>query len=195
MASVKHDHFIFESHSMKYSTVTFVGWFLVVLAAVIGAVQFFSWNTSRLALNTDHRQYLHTARDVSEFVELNHAMPDVGTKSDSDMAARVASVSIGCGLGPSAILAVLPESAAFVVNDTSRRLVRHAARVSFHSITLMQLGRFADSWRQVEPTWTISAIEFSPENTDTTPFSGSPRIRATLVIEAVFAESDATENN
>ena len=125
-------------------------------------------------------------RELAEYLRLRTHADLVPPRGHADLASRVNAVAASSGIPPASIASILPEAEAAITAHGSRTLARHAARVSLQYITLAQLGRFLDAWRHVEPDWTASSIEFTPEPR-TLPHE-PVKIRSTIVVEAFLVE-------
>lgn len=173
-----------------------VGLYLVLSVSVIWSVRSaVLWGSAARAESAALRDFHAVRADVLELCRFRQEGARYVSRSGPDLVSRVNSTASSAGIAPDAVASVLPEAETSVVEGGSRRLVRHAARISFQGIGLPQLGRFVDTWRQVEPEWTISAIEFGPDSSDMTRNSHSQRIRTTIVIEAMFAQTTDQEGS
>jgi hypothetical protein len=97
----------------------------------------------------------------------------------SGLAPRVTAVLGRCGIPPSAVLSLSPESAAGAGAVTQR------AALTLRSVTLPQVGAFLGAWRSEEPAWIIASIEVSPISEEASVPGGDLPLRALIGLEAL----------
>ncbi len=163
-------------------------WNLVAWCAVLGlsaSALLASGRAAWVARNTARVARLHLAavtEHASELVRLRAGAPPEH-KPGSGLASRVSAALARCGLPPSALSSLSPESA--VGEGPSRR---QRAVLALGGVTLPQLGSFLNAWRSAEPDWVVSSIELSPQmGAPVTPGADLP-LRAVIGIEAVYVE-------
>lgn len=127
-----------------------------------------------------------TAEHTHELASLRLRLPDEVTKPQrgvGTLTERIAAALAEAGLPSSALEGVSPESQ-FGGNDAGG-VVRRRATLTLAG-TLPQIGRFLDTWRAREPTWTITGIDLAPERrSEAPPPGGDLPVRAVLTIESL----------
>lgn len=164
---------------------------LFIWAAALGAATAGTAYSARSALDARReaaRASSHLAgvtADADELARLRSgsASPRGEARDASELPARLSATLSGCGL-PST--AVQNFTAAPGRRTGPDRVRRQRATVVFNQITLPQVGRFLESWREAEPEWVVSSIELLPAGT--APGGGDIPLRVLLSLEAVTPE-------
>lgn len=88
------------------------------------------------------------------------------SKESAKLAPAVSAALSGSGLPTSALSSLSPESESTkpVGGPTGNqvRIVRKRATLVLTPVTLPQLGRFLQTWRQRSPEWTVDRLELDP---------------------------------
>lgn len=112
---------------------------------------------------------------------------------EAELAKRVASTLGRIGLPASSLANVEPDAPAPVGRVDDQRvgpLIKRArASVTLRSLTLPDVGRFLDAFRQRETDWTITSVRIEPERTVASVPKGSAPPRDLPLVVALSLES------
>jgi hypothetical protein len=115
------------------------------------------------------------------------------TPPETALAPAAAAVVAGCGLPASALANVAPQAPARV-GEGQFAAMRQRATITLTNVTLPEVGRFLEAWRQAEPDWIVTGIELSPQQRgNATPGADLP-LRAIITIEALFSDASTGRN-
>lgn len=109
------------------------------------------------------------------------------TGSRATLAERISAALADAGLAGSILVNVSPESERTLDASGQMAVVRRRATLTLAPVSLPELGRVLDDWRQREPAWTISAIELHPETQREKIAGANLPLRAIITIEAIAA--------
>lgn len=164
-------------------------WGLVItalVAALAGPVA-----SARRAAADARRELRHHA-ELARQVATLRAIPTAIDASQSDPDDRAAlatlvSASLGqSGIPATALSSLSPESAATQRADRELALVTRRATLVLTPVTLPQLGRFVQAWREQSPSWTIGRVDVDPRPGDVKNISttgGDMPLRVSLGLE------------
>lgn len=173
-----------------------IGWVALVLACVAAI----AWSVQR------ERSALRDALDAVSTVE----RVDAGLKRleslsvqrpawvdraapEAELAKRLAATLGQNALPASSLANVEPDAPAPVgrLDDqqTGPLIKRARASVTLRPLTLPEVGRFLDAFRQREPDWTITSVRIEPERLAKTPPNSSSMPRDLPLVVALSVES------
>jgi len=148
-----------------------------------------------LAWSMDRAHAAHSEADIEraalrqtrEQLKQLASMPSaIGSHASDDnrtLAARVASVLADSGLPRDRLDSLSPESQQPLSNNTT--LARRRASLTLSPVTLPELGRFLDHWRQAERAWTVTAIDLNPQRQSASTVGGDLPLRVLITLETM----------
>lgn len=143
---------------------------------------------SHLASEQAHLQRVHA--QVDELRSLPATVVSSDQTSTQTLAARVADVMSASGLPRTALESLSPESERVTPASAGPSVSRRSATLTLTSVTLPDLGRFLDAWRQREPAWTITSIDLKPARD--TAATGDLPLRVVLTLERMDIRAATT---
>jgi hypothetical protein len=105
---------------------------------------------------------------------------------DGGLAPSLTAALASCGLPPSTLGSLAPESQS--ANIGPLKVQHQRATMALSPITLPQLGAFLEAWGRREPAWAPSSIEIVPENRPAMPGADLP-LRVIISLESIHVQS------
>jgi hypothetical protein len=149
------------------------------------------------AETSDARVTLHQVQaSVAELSRLRSGGPSIPmARRPASALPSVLSAGLAAAGVPNQSLASFNASSPAAI-DGGHGLTKERANLVLNPITLPQLGRVLAAWRESEPAWAITNIELSPlpleRAVSAHPTGGDRPISATLTLEAIVREADAS---
>lgn len=154
---------------------TGVGWVLALVAAVTLLTMLAArmWSAERHA-RVQLAMLARVASDAQELSRLRTAElareggGGRGAPSDSpapQLAPAVSGALASCGLPAAALSSLSPESESIeqaAGAPHAVRMIRARATLVLTPVTLPQLGRFLQAWRERSPRWTVTRLDIEP---------------------------------
>jgi len=144
-----------------------------------------TWSINRAHSARAEAQVQETSlQQTREQLEQLASMPSAsGSRASHDnrtLAARVAAILADAGLPRDSLASLSPETQQNLSNTT---LARRRASLTLSPVTLPELGRFLDHWRQAEPAWTVTAIDLNPQRQSVSTVGGDLPLRVLITLE------------
>jgi hypothetical protein len=164
-------------------------WAILMMSAIVLAWAGHRWAMARTEANIAIRQLALVSADVKEIAGIKASSPPESRRSRPapGLATRVADVVSKAGLPQAALQNLSPETE----SAAGAGLRKQAAKIMMDGMTLPELGRFLNEWRNAQPLWTVSSIDITPTPTPakTRQASGPTDrpLRAVLGIETIFS--------
>lgn len=164
-------------------------WAILVMSAIVLAWSGHRWAMARTEANIAIRQLALVSADAKEIASIKASSPPESRRPRPapGLATRVADVVSKADLRQAALQNLSPETE----SAAGAGLRRQAAKITMDGMTLSELGRFLNEWRNAEPMWTVCSIDITPTPAKTRKASGPTDrpLRAVLGIETIFAAS------
>jgi hypothetical protein len=111
--------------------------------------------------------------------------PAPGSKPAATLTAMIGEALAACGLPAATLSNLSPESESIDRTDPRAVLVHKRATLTLTPLTLPQLGRYLEEWREGRPEWTVSRIDLEPRR-DLAHAPGSDlALRVIIAVETV----------
>lgn len=168
---------------------------LLWIGALATSTLALGWSLHRHQAARSHlaSEQVHLMRVRAQVEELR-SLPATVTSSDQTttqtLAARVADVMSASGLARTALESLSPESERVTPGASGPPVSRRSATLTLASVTLPDLGRFLDVWRQRELTWTVTSVDLKP--TRDTAATGDLPLRVVLTLERLDIRAATT---
>ena len=160
-------------------------WLAVVASCVVCA-----WSGHRyLDARSDASVALHqlelVSTDAREIASVRAAAPPESRRNrpPPGLTTRVANVVSKAGLPQPTLQNLSPENETSVGGSNLRK---QTAKMTLEPLTLPELGKFLEEWRNAEPVWTMTSIDITPTRGKA---AADRPLRAIIGIETVFADS------
>lgn len=116
--------------------------------------------------------------------------------STDALAPQVSAALTSAGLPASVMKSLSADSGAGgVTGGSATHIRRRRATALLQPVTLPQLGRFLQQWRQRQPMWTVAALDVQPEavqaGSEVAKLGGDLPLRVTVALESLSVETRA----
>lgn len=146
---------------------------------------------ARFHLASEQAHLMRVRAQVDELRSLPATVASSDPTSTQTLAARVADVMSASGLPRTALESLSPESERITPGASGPSVSRRSASLTLASVTLPDLGRFLDAWRQREPAWTVTSVDLKPARD--TSATGDLPLRVVLTLERLDIRATTRE--
>jgi hypothetical protein len=169
----------------------------IALSAMVLIPAAWAWAGAARAERTQSQRLTSISQKVQTIAELRSGLPDwtLTPKAASTLAPQVSSALAAAGLPASAMSCLSADSGGNQVTDNRSSSVQARSRratLQLTGLTLPQLGKFLQVWREREPAWVVSQIDVAPEAAaqagNISQTGGDLPLRTTLTLETLTLE-------
>lgn len=136
---------------------------------------------ARSHLASAQAHLMRVRAQVDQLRTLPAPVAAVDNQPGATLAARIADAMNASALPRGALESLSPESERVTPGTVGPPISRRSATLTLASVTLPDLGRFLDTWRQREPAWTVTSLDFKPARD--TAATGDLPLRVVLTLE------------